>query len=145
MALERFCAHFNFEPMLFETAGADGRPVYHTNVLMCVASEFSLVGLDLICEPARRAQVRSRLEEGGREVIALDPRQIAEFAGNALELSGDGGRILAMSARGAASLTQGQRRTIERSARIVELSVPTIEMAGGSVRCMLAGVHLARR
>jgi hypothetical protein len=145
MALERFCAHFNFEPMLFETAGADGRPVYHTNVLMCVASEFSLVGLDLICEPARRAQVRSRLEEGGREVIALDPRQIAEFAGNALELSGDGGRILAMSAHGAASLTQGQRRTIERSARIVELSVPTIEMAGGSVRCMLAGVHLARR
>jgi len=25
------------------------------------------------------------------------------------------------------------------------LSIPTIEMAGGSVRCMLAGVHLARR
>ncbi|WP_221622902.1 arginine deiminase-related protein, partial [Burkholderia sp. Bp9017] len=25
------------------------------------------------------------------------------------------------------------------------LDVPTIELAGGSVRCMLAGIHLARR
>ena len=25
------------------------------------------------------------------------------------------------------------------------LAVPTIETAGGSVRCMLAGIHLARR
>jgi hypothetical protein len=25
------------------------------------------------------------------------------------------------------------------------LEVPTIELAGGSVRCMLAGIHLAHR
>jgi hypothetical protein len=34
---------------------------------------------------------------------------------------------------------------IERSAQLVPLSVPTIELAGGSVRCMLAGIHLSRR
>ena len=38
-----------------------------------------------------------------------------------------------------------EREIIEQSARIVALSVPTIELAGGSVRCMLAGIHLARR
>ena len=38
-----------------------------------------------------------------------------------------------------------ERRAIEHSAQIVALPVPTIEMAGGSVRCMLAGIHLARR
>ncbi|MDR3455756.1 MAG: arginine deiminase-related protein [Rhodoferax sp.] len=42
-------------------------------------------------------------------------------------------------------MTPSQRDAIERSARIVALPVPTIEMAGGSVRCMLAGIHLARR
>jgi hypothetical protein len=31
------------------------------------------------------------------------------------------------------------------TARLLPLAVPTIEMAGGSVRCMLAGIHLARR
>lgn len=145
VALERFCTHFNFEPMALAAADAQGRAVYHTNVLMCVATEFALVGLDLITDPARRAEVRARLEEAGREVIVLDARQIGEFAGNALELSGEGGRLLALSERAAASLTAAQRQLIESSARLVPLAVPTIEMAGGSVRCMLAGIHLARR
>jgi len=145
VALERFCTHFNYEPMVFDTADATGQPVYHTNVLMCVATEFALVGLDLIREPARRAEVRARLEESGREVIALSSHQIAEFAGNALELTGRDGRLLALSARAAASLDAAQQRAIGRTATLVPLAVPTIEMAGGSVRCMLAGVHLARR
>lgn len=145
VALERFCTHFNFEPMAFATADAAGQPIYHTNVMMCVATGFALVGFDLISEPKRRSEVRARLEESGREVIGLDARQIGEFAGNALELSGAQGRLLAMSARAAASLRPDQREAIERSAQIVALAVPTIELAGGSVRCMLAGVHLARR
>jgi hypothetical protein len=66
-------------------------------------------------------------------------------AGNAIELSAGNRRILAISSRAAASLTAEQTMIIEESARIVELSVPTIELAGGSVRCMLAGIHLARR
>jgi hypothetical protein len=145
VALERFCTHFNFEPMAFTTADAHGRPIYHTNVMMCVATEFALVGFELMTDTARRDEVRARLEESGRRVIALDARQIGEFAGNALELSGTGGRVLALSARAAASLLPEQRALIERSARLLPLSVPTIELAGGSVRCMLAGIHLARR
>ena len=145
VALERFCTHFSFEPMAFTTADAHGRPIYHTNVMMCVATEFALVGFELMTDAARRDEVRARLEESGRRVIALDARQIGEFAGNALELSGSGGLVLALSARAAASLLPEQRALIERSARLLPLSVPTIELAGGSVRCMLAGIHLARR
>jgi len=145
VALERFCTHFNFEPMAFTTADANREPIYHTNVMMCVATEFALVGFELMNDAKRRAEVRARLEESGREVITLDARQIGEFAGNALELSGSGGRVLALSARAAASLSAEQRRIIERSTRLLPLAVPTIELAGGSVRCMLAGIHLARR
>jgi hypothetical protein len=39
----------------------------------------------------------------------------------------------------------GQMETIERSARLLPLHIPTIDLAGGSVRCMLAGVHLSAR
>ena len=131
--------------MAFTTADAGGHPIYHTNVMMCVATEFALVGFDLMDDVTRRAEVRARLEESGRAVIALDAQQIGEFAGNALELSGAQGRVLALSARAAASLRPDQREIIERSARLLPLAVPTIEMAGGSVRCMLAGIHLARR
>ena len=77
--------------------------------------------------------------------IALTAAQIGEFAGNALELSNGRERLLALSNRALASLSADQVQYIERSARIVPLDVPTIELAGGSVRCMLAGIHLARR
>ncbi|KVP93808.1 amidinotransferase [Burkholderia ubonensis] len=145
VALERFCTHFNFEPICFDTADADGRPIYHTNVMMSVATEFALIGLDLISDPNRRDEIRRRLAETGRTVVALEPSQIANFAGNALELSGRDARVLALSRRAFDCLTPRQRRLIERSAQLLPLDVPTIELAGGSVRCMLAGIHLARR
>ena len=143
--LERFCTHFNFEPMAFATADEHGGSIYHTNVMMCIATDFAMVGFDIISDPDRRDEIRARLAEMGRRVIALDNHQINEFAGNAIELSAGDGRILAISARAADSLTRQQKDYIEESARIVELSVPTIELAGGSIRCMLAGIHLARR
>ncbi|HAU57427.1 MAG TPA: amidinotransferase [Comamonadaceae bacterium] len=146
VALERFCTHFNFEPMAFATADAQGRPCYHTNVMLCVGTDFALGGFHLIADPQRREAVRQRLRESGRQLIELDARQIGEFAGNALELTGHGGqRLLALSERAAASLTAAQKAVIERSATLLPLRVPTIELAGGSVRCMLAGIHLATR
>jgi hypothetical protein len=146
VALERFCTHFNFEPMAFATADAQGRPCYHTNVMLCVGTDFALGGFHLIADLRRREAVHARLRESGRDVIELDARQIGEFAGNALELTGRGGqRLLALSERAAASLSTAQKAVIERSATLLPLRVPTIELAGGSVRCMLAGIHLAPR
>jgi hypothetical protein len=145
VALERFCTHFNFEPMCFDTSDRSGRAVYHTNVMMSIGTEFALVGLDLISDGSRREEVRRRLLESGRTVIALDHEQIDNLAGNALELTGSNGRVLALSERATESLRPQQHAQIERFARLLPLRVPTIEMAGGSVRCMLAGIHLARR
>lgn len=145
VALERFCSHFGYEPMVFEAVDAAGTPVYHTNVLMCIATDFVMICEDMIVDPSRRRQVVERFEESGRQVISLDPAQVADFAGNALELQGTAERLLALSARAHRSLTAAQRGLIEQSVRTVPLSVPTIEMAGGSVRCMIAGIHLSKR
>ncbi|MDJ0324845.1 arginine deiminase-related protein [Cryobacterium sp. PH31-AA6] len=145
IALERFCTNFGYEPMVFDAVDDGGTAIYHTNVMMCIATDFALVGLGLIQSSARRGQVVERLSSQDREVIDLDQGQIRDFAGNAIELHGKNGRILALSERALASLTAPQRRIIERSCEIVPLSVPTIELAGGSVRCMVAGIHLDRR
>lgn len=143
--LERFCTAFGYEPMAFPTAGPDGRPIYHTNVLMGIASEYALVCLRAISDERRRAEVAARLADSGRAVLDLSFDQVAEFAGNTIELTGREGRVLALSTRAAAALTPAQRTTIEESATLLPLSVPTIELAGGSVRCMIAGVHLTPR
>lgn len=145
IVLERFATHFNFEPMAFDAVDLQGRAIYHTNVLMCIGTDFALVGLDLIPDLQRREQVRGRLAETGREVIELSAVQIAEFCGNAIELQTPSGRVVALSTRAMAALQPGQIETMERSARLLPLHIPTIELAGGSVRCMLAGVHLSAR
>lgn len=145
MALERFCTHFNYEPMVFDTADEQRVPIYHTNVLMCIATDFALIGLDTIVDLERRDEIAKRLGESGREVIALTHSQIANFAGNAIELQGDRTRVLALSSRALNSLNDSQQTIIEKSCTLLPLDVPTIELAGGSVRCMLAGVHLVRR
>ena len=143
--LERFCTHFNYEPIAFDAKDAEGRDVYHTNVLMGIGTHYALICLDMISDPERRATVRARLEESGRTVIDLSHEQIADFAGNAIELSGNDGLVLALSSRALQALTPAQVAIIEASATPLPLSVPTIETAGGSVRCMIAGIHLSRR
>lgn len=143
--LERFCTHFNYEPMVFDAHDAAGLPIYHTNVLMCIGTDVALIGLDTILDVARREEIHERLARGGRDVIALSHAQIADFAGNAIELQGRDGHILAMSRRAVDALEPDQRWRIEAHLKILPLDIPTIEMAGGSVRCTIAGIHLSPR
>jgi hypothetical protein len=148
--LERFCTDFGYEPMVFDAVDGDGVPVYHTNVIACVGTDVALFALEMIPDASRRREVRERLEVHGRRVVELTEHQVREFAGNAVELTGrspDGRRrtVMAMSARARASLTNAQLAVIEGSCEIVAVDIPTIELAGGSVRCMIAGVHLDAR
>ena len=143
--LERFCTMFGYEPMAFATADTSGRPIYHTNVIMSIATEYALICLDVIANPQRRDEIAARLTNSGRTVIDISREQVNEFAGNALEMTGTQNRILALSERAAVALTHEQITIIEKSAKLLPLHIPTIELAGGSVRCMIAGIHLTAR
>jgi hypothetical protein len=148
--LERFCTDFGYEPMAFDAFDRDGVPVYHTNVIGCVGTDVALFALEMIHDERRRAQVRERLTVNGRQVVEITEEQVRQFAGNAVELCGrtaEGRRdyIMAMSASARRSLRPDQVAAIEESCRIVAIDIPTVELAGGSVRCMIAGVHLDRR
>jgi hypothetical protein len=145
IALERFCTNFGYEPIAFDALDGGGVPIYHTNVLMCIATDFALAGLELIPDAKRRDQVRERLAAPGRDIIELTEAQVRDFAGNAIELQGTNSRILALSERALGSLTAEQVATIEKYCQLLPLKVPTIELAGGSVRCMIAGIHLDPR
>ena len=145
IALERFCTHFNFEPMVFDARDGNGVPIYHTNVLMCIATGFAMIGADMMTDSRRRHEVITRLERSGRSIVRLTNEQISHFAGNALELQGREGRVLALSMTALAALDANQRAMIEESVVIVPLDIPTVERAGGSVRCTLAGIHLTPR
>jgi hypothetical protein len=143
--IQRFADDFSYEPVTFTSIGSNGQPIYHTNVMMCVGTEFAMVGLEMIRNKAKRQQVRARLEKTGKYIAELSARQIANFAGNAVELHNEGGeKLLVLSSRAARALTEQQRQTLTRYARLVPLGLPTIELGGGSARCMIGTIHLPR-
>ena len=144
--VERFCTVFGYEPVVFDAADPDGVPVYHTNVMMCIGTDIALIGLDAIVGEARRAEIAQRIRDTGRVLVDLSPEQVASFAGNAIELrDADGERILVLSETAHRSLTGEQLATLSASCRVLPIDVSPIELAGGSVRCMIAGIHLDPR
>jgi hypothetical protein len=141
--LKRFCADFGYEAVTFTSVGGDGQPIYHTNVVMCVGTNFALIALEMIPDEPERARVRDRLKSTGKQIVALSRDQIENFAGNAIELHNAAGeKLLVVSARAVPAFTPEQRSAIENHASIVALDLPTIELAGGSARCMIATIHL---
>ena len=144
--IQRFADDFSYEPVTFTSVGSNGQPIYHTNVMMCIGTSFAMVGLDVIPNEAERQEVRARLEKTGKEIIELSARQIANFAGNAIELHNEGGeKLLVLSSRAGRTLTEEQRERLTCYVRLVPLELPTIELGGGSARCMIATIHLSPR
>jgi hypothetical protein len=114
--------------------------------MMCIVTDFAMVGLDVIANKVERQQVRARLEKTEREIVELTADQITNFAGNAIELhNNDGEKLLVLSSRAARALTEEQRETLTRYATLVPLELATIELGGGSARCMIATIHLSPR
>ncbi|MCQ8890331.1 arginine deiminase-related protein [Pseudoalteromonas carrageenovora] len=135
------CEQLKLKPVVFNAYDTQGTAVYHTNVLMCVATEFAMISLDMVPN-SQHKQLTSHFIQSHLEVINLSNEQISSFCGNAIELQGTNGRILALSQTAFNALTIEQKAAIQKTAKLVPLPIPTIESAGGSVRCMIAGIHL---
>jgi hypothetical protein len=142
-----FAQQLDYDIVAFEAHDANGAAIYHTNVLMSVGERFAAVCTSAIRED-ERAAVLDTLQKSGRAIVELTLEQMAAFAGNMLEIgSSRTGSVVAMSERALDALTPAQRKTLESNAgAIVATAIPTIErLGGGSVRCMLAEVHLPKK
>lgn len=135
---QTWCETMGFEPVFFDTRNHAGKPVYHTDVLMWIGTGVAGVCAETIV-PSDRERVLGRLS-ATHEVVILSMDQMRAFAGNALEVRGEGDHpVMAMSGSAVRSLTDLQRQAILRHVRkIVSADIPTIERyGGGSARCML--------
>jgi hypothetical protein len=142
-----FAQQLDYEVVSFEAGDAEGEAIYHTNVLLCIGERFAVLCAVSIRDEARRAAVRRILEDSGHDLIDIDFGQLAAFAGNMLALrSNAGSPLIVLSAGALESLTRPQRVRLEQHGELLTVPIPTIEKyGGGSVRCMLAEIHLPRR
>jgi len=144
-----FCEDFEYDPVIFnayQTVNAERLPIYHTNVMMCLAENFCVICLDTIDDPKERKEVVKQLRESNKEIIKITEAQMYQFAGNMLQVLGaNDKRYLVMSAAAHKSLTPDQVVAIEKHCPILSSDLETIETCGGgSARCMMAEVFLPR-
>lgn len=139
--LDKLCEINGYEPVLFESFNKDGLAVYHTNVVMCLASKYAVICAESI-KPDQRFDVIRTLEETGHEVVEITMDQMYAFAGNMLEVLDSAGQsILVMSQTAYDSLSEDQVQSLSKYSAIQTVSIPTIEKyGGGSVRCMMCRV-----
>ena len=139
-----FAQRMNYDVVAFDAVDAKGVPIYHTNVLMNVGEQVAVICDAAIQREDQREAVLAQLRDSGHDVIRLSYEQLEAFAGNMLELRNDQGeRVIAMSQQAYDSLNEEQLAKLQANGRIVSVPINTIEAsAGGSVRCMLAEVHL---
>jgi len=142
--LGEFAQRLDYDVVAFDAVDRNGEPIYHTNVLMNVGEELAVICDEAIPRDDQREAVMRRLEKSGHQVLTLTFDQMDSFAGNMLELrSSTGQRVIAMSEQARESLTKSQLETISTYAQIISAPIENIESsAGGSVRCMLAEIHL---
>ncbi|WP_439152000.1 citrulline utilization hydrolase CtlX [Winogradskyella sp.] len=144
-----FCEDFEYTPVIFtanQTVNGERLPIYHTNVMMCLAKDFSVICLDTIDDKKERKNVVKHLKQDGKEIISITEVQMHQFAGNMLQLKGANNQLyLVMSEAAHKSLTKDQINRIEKHCPILSSCLEIVETCGGgSARCMMAEVFLPK-
>lgn len=144
--LDDFCRQMKYLPVVFTAADENNTPVYHTNVMMCVADRYVVVCLESIRNKKQVDDLKSAISMTGKEIIAIKFSQVKHFAGNMLQVQNTKGeQLLVMSSQAYHSLTKAQIKKIEKFNPVIHVPLTTIETnGGGSARCMMAEIFTDR-
>jgi hypothetical protein len=142
--LNDFCNQLNYKPVYFWAFDAGNQPIYHTNVMMCVADKYVVICLASIKDLNERQLVINAITASGKAIIEIEFDQMNQFAGNMLQVNNKEGKLfLVMSSQAFHSLNKDQISQIELYNQILHSDITTIETnGGGSARCMMAEVFL---
>jgi hypothetical protein len=145
--LEKFAAAHQYQAIVFLATDEDGRPIYHTNVMMSLGEEFALLCEEAIEEEWELIAVRQILESTNHQIIPISRAQMRSFAGNILQVkNGDDEKFIVVSQSAMDAFKKEQREMLEAYGEMIVVPVPTIEqIEGGSVRCMMAEIFLEKK
>lgn len=144
--LEKWASKAGYKVVAFHAYGPKGEEIYHSNVMLCIGSDFAIIGSNTIATKDQK-RVLNSLQKTNHTIIELSNEQVYEyFAGNALQAYNKKGQsCLILSSRAYQSLTIAQKQilTVELNQKIIAPPLHIIEtIGGGSARCMLAELVL---
>lgn len=139
---DKWCQIMGYQGVFFQAFDGGGLPIYHTNVIMHIGREFTIVCLESIEDVKERKLIKNKLKNLGKELIEINLEQTYKFCGNVLQLKSKEGRSkIVMSQTAYKGFAAQQRKLLNKFGDIIAVNIPTIErVGGGSARCMLAEI-----
>ncbi|MEM7549733.1 MAG: arginine deiminase-related protein [Bacteroidota bacterium] len=148
--VKEFADSFKVKSILFtanQSVDSQRLPIYHTNVVMCLANDFVVICLDSVDDESEKEILINTFQETEKEIIEISESQLECFAGNMLQVKNDREEeILVMSSQAYNALTSEQIQKMESHCKILYSDIETIEtLGGGSARCMMAEIFLPEK
>ena len=139
--IELFCSQMSYNPIVFNSF-YNSKPIYHTNVMMSICNQFSIICLDSIKDESQKKALIANLNYSNLEIIDIKIDQMSSFLGNCIQLiDSKSNPLLVMSSRAYNSINNSQLKRIEKYTDIIHSDIKTIEdNGGGSARCMIAEI-----
>lgn len=140
--LEKFAAANGYQAISFIAADQQGRPIYHTNVMMHIGDDYAVICTESIIDAEERKAVTDMLRSTGHLIIPITYDQMNHFAGNMLQVqSQTGEKITVLSRQACDSLSALQIEALMAHTQLLPVDITTIETTGGgSARCMMAEI-----
>ena len=137
----KFCTDMNYRPLMFNAA-YKSKPIYHTNVLMSICNNFSIICLESISDNNEKQNVIKSLENSNLDIIDITLDQMNLYLGNCIQLiNSDLNPYLVMSTSAFRSIKKDQLSRIINYTDIIHSDLKVIENnGGGSARCMIAEI-----
>ncbi len=141
-AIDTFIQETKYTPVIFTSYDLEGRTIYHTNVMMSIGKKFAVLCTECIKNLTERTMVLNSIENTGKKIINISPKQMHNMCGNILELKDQQSNpLIIMSKQAYSNFSKNQIDELEEFGKIITLNINTIEnVGGGSARCMLAEV-----
>jgi hypothetical protein len=145
--IDKFNLLLKTRSIVFDALDSNGKPIYHTNVMMALGENFVVICLECIPDETQKKSLILSFEQTGKTIVEISLDQVNQFAGNMLEVLGSGQKkYLVMSESAYASLRPDQIELLSGLTNILPIPIPTIETyGGGSVRCMMAENFLPKK
>ena len=145
--LSRFADMFNYDIWPMQAMTSMSVPVYHTNVVMAVGTDFAVIASEILTPGDNSTRAMERPFETKQDVIEITEEQMIEgMCGNILQLESKRGEpLIVMSESARRSFTGEQIQCLEKHGSLVSSDINTIEyVGGGSARCMIAEIFLQK-
>lgn len=145
--LTEMCNYIGYSPVSFLATDLSGKPVYHTNVVMSVGLKNVVICLETVTDILERKMLVETIKKSGKQIIEISYDQMNHFCGNTLlVMDKNNDPVWLMSETAKQHFSKEQIGQLAAEGRIVSADIQNIErVGGGSLRCMLAGIHTAAK